>query len=111
MAHLAITARQKAHEHQYHDDPFHHIVRYRTSYGHAPPAPPRLGRIVGHPLYCRTNGCASFLEVDPTTGVATVPHLRVRPPDRTDRPPPRVVASQRDDGRRRHAKSTPSSLG
>ena len=26
--------------------------------------------IVGHPLYCRTNGCASFLDVDPTTGVA-----------------------------------------
>jgi hypothetical protein len=21
-------------------------------------------------LYCRTNGCASFLDVDPTTGVA-----------------------------------------
>jgi hypothetical protein len=23
--------------------------------------------------YCRTNGCASFLEVDPTGGVATCP--------------------------------------
>lgn len=23
--------------------------------------------------FCRTNGCASFLEVDPTTGVATCP--------------------------------------
>lgn len=23
--------------------------------------------------YCRTNGCASFLEIDPTTGVATCP--------------------------------------
>ena len=23
--------------------------------------------------YCRTNGCASFLEVDPATGVATCP--------------------------------------
>lgn len=23
--------------------------------------------------YCRTNGCASFLEVDATTGVATCP--------------------------------------
>lgn len=24
-------------------------------------------------LYCRTNGCASFLELDPNTGVATCP--------------------------------------
>jgi hypothetical protein len=23
--------------------------------------------------YCRTNGCASFLEVDPTTGTASCP--------------------------------------
>jgi hypothetical protein len=23
--------------------------------------------------YCRTNGCTSFLEVDPATGVATCP--------------------------------------
>jgi hypothetical protein len=23
--------------------------------------------------YCRTNGCATFLEVDPATGVATCP--------------------------------------
>ncbi|HYU50525.1 MAG TPA: hypothetical protein VEO91_11440 [Candidatus Limnocylindria bacterium] len=24
-------------------------------------------------LYCRTNGCASFLQLDPATGVATCP--------------------------------------
>jgi hypothetical protein len=23
--------------------------------------------------YCRTNGCASFLDIDPTTGVASCP--------------------------------------
>lgn len=25
------------------------------------------------PLYCSTNGCASFLELDPTSGVAICP--------------------------------------
>jgi len=25
------------------------------------------------PLYCSTNGCASFLDLDPTTGVAVCP--------------------------------------
>jgi hypothetical protein len=31
--------------------------------------------------YCRTNGCASFLDVDPTTGVASCPicGYRLRP--------------------------------
>jgi hypothetical protein len=24
-------------------------------------------------LYCRTNGCTSFLEIDPTTGIGTCP--------------------------------------
>ena len=31
-------------------------------------------------LFCGTNGCASFLELDPETGHGDLPHLRVRPP-------------------------------
>jgi hypothetical protein len=30
----------------------------------------------GGRLFCNTNGCASFLEVNPTTGVATCPICR-----------------------------------
>jgi len=33
----------------------------------------RLRRRSTSQLYCRTNGCTSFLQLDPTTGLATCP--------------------------------------
>jgi len=32
----------------------------------------RSGGSTGRP-FCRTNGCTTFLEIDPTTGTATCP--------------------------------------
>jgi hypothetical protein len=75
MAYLAITARQKEHQH-------HMLSRTATtSVAGRATAMRRLRRRAsatsistsGGRLYCRTNGCPSFLEIDPITGTPTCP--------------------------------------
>ena len=72
MAHHADRSAPESEHQQHHVVPFHYLVRCRTSHGHAPPAPARLAATALRP-YCGTNGCTSFLEVDPETGVARCP--------------------------------------
>ena len=71
IAHHAMTARQKAIRQPQHDVPFHQIVRHRTS--HPPCAGFAAARRPHRIPTARTNGCASYLEVDPSTGVARCP--------------------------------------
>jgi hypothetical protein len=69
IAHLAMTARQKAQLHRMMTRTTQASVTGRAT------AMRRLRRRAAatSKLFCSTNGCASFLDLDPATGVARCP--------------------------------------
>ena len=93
------SRRARKHTRHHHDVPYHH---HRPS----PDVPPPMRRLRRRAiadrqqrLYCGTNGCTSFLELDPETGTRSLPHLRVRPPHPlTARAVPGPIADRRTDG-------------
>ena len=93
-----FPARQKAQEHEHHDVPFRHIVRHRTSLGHAPPTPPRIGLLQDPPPVLPDERLYELPRRRSDDRRRPVPRLRLRPPTELG-----TIASSRPPGcARRH---------